>query len=355
MTSRFLLAAALAATAGAGGAQEQPDGPDFIMRSDPGALQVDTFATRPTTIEDIESFNAAHRDVLPLTPGQAAALQRDRDLLMRALQERPPISTLVDARSVTLDASQPPPDLLLHPGVVSNLNFIDRTGAPWPVAGWMVGDNRIVDVLSLPRPEQQETSPVAGVAPVATEPAGETGQVPETLHPHLAIAPRQLAGWSNLLVFLQDSPTPVNITLRITHNVAHYRLDLIVLADGPNARGTPEGPLGTLRPGNRNLVGFLSLAGIPEDAEPIAVSGVDGVRAWSWQDSTLIRTRHTLMSPRWSDAVRGTADTRVYRLDHHPPVLLVAVDGRPTRATLSINRRGEPDPDPGGVPAPVDP
>lgn len=320
--------------------------PNAVIRSDAPAPPITTFENREITQEDAENFRQGHRQSMPVTPEQAAALRRDQQAVERALQERPGIVTLIDARTVTLDASEPAPQALLHPGVISNLNFLDRTGQPWPVTGWMVGDSNVFDVLSLPPPQPASAGQGQGT--------GAQPTVAHALHPHLAVAPKQLGGWSNLLVYLEGAPTPLVVTLRISPDTAHYRLDLMVMADGPNALPPDGDPLDGLAPGNRELVGFLSLAGIPEDARPVGVSGIDGLQAWSWRDSTWVRTRHAMISPRWQDAVRGTSNSRIYRIDGHPPVLLVSVEGRPARATLDFDRQGRPDPMP-SLPRPPDP
>lgn len=268
----------------------------------------------------VERYNRIYRHELPMTPEMITNLRQGRDETRRAAESRPEIKPLSTARLVSLEPGQQPIGLDLHPGVVTAIVVRDATGQPWPITGYVIGDRDTVTVIQAPESQQQGAS--QGLPP-------ESAAV-------VSLSPQRFAGWTNLLLTLQDEPVPIFLTLRIQPDTAHYRLDLQVLGRGPYAAAAEHDPLGGLLPGNRTLSSFLSGADVPADAKPITTNHPD-VRAWSWNDSLWVRSRKPLLSPGWSDAMTGAGDTRVYRIPGLPPVLLISLDGRPTRVVLSAD------------------
>ena len=189
-----------------GNSQNAP--PNLILGAQ-GLLNSLADLDRPLSPEEITAYGAALQQQFPLTP----ALIRDYRRRLNANQAAaaaPPTgkrpTALTSTIRVALGTGGKTPEVYTSPGVVSVVSFFDRTGAPWPVASFVVGRDDAFQVYPMQEGSNQ-----------------------------LAIAPLVTHGYSNLAVSLVEEDQPLVIDLQTDENRAHYRLDLSVNGLGPSA------------------------------------------------------------------------------------------------------------------------
>ena len=276
------------------------------------AARTDADAGRLTQYED------AVDAVLPLSPRLIMDFNERVRAARGASQWRPePDRRSTDADLVSLEPGTMSPTLRLAPGVATVVTFSDATGQPWPVASWVVGDQASFDIH---------------------HPGGVDGQQGPS---HLTMAPLVEAGWSNLVVELAGQPIPVILSLAIDPAHPHYRLDLQILALGPNAAAfSPSGAGTAPRAGSPELMKYIAAVDLPDGAVETAVENVDGTRVWlTGKDGGIfgivVRTPHSLIGPTWSEVMSGPGGIRVYRL---PLVnsLLFSVGGGTVIARVAV-------------------
>ena len=272
----------------------------------------DADADRLTQYED------AVDAILPLTPRLIMDFNERVRAARGASQWRPePVRRSTDADLVSLEPGTMSPALRLAPGVATVVTFSDATGQPWPVVSWVVGDQASFDIHHS---------------------GGVDGQQGPS---HLTLAPLVEAGWSNLVVELAGQPIPVILSLAIDPAHPHYRLDLQILALGPNAAEfSPSGVATAPRAGSPELMKFIAAVDLPDGATETAVDNVDGTRVWltgkdGGHSGIVVRTPHSLIGPAWSEVMSGPGGIRVYRL---PLVnsLLFSVGGGTVIARVAV-------------------
>ncbi len=257
--------------------------------------------------ETITQYDEAADTLLPVPPEMIQDFnQRLRDARAATAHRPAPRQTFSDMNLVSLEPGQAPPTVRLAPRVATVVTFSDITGAPWPVAGFVVGDGANFDIR---------------------HPGGVDGQQGPS---HLTLAPRAEAGWSNLVVELAGQPIPLALSLQVAPQTPHYRLDIQVMELGPFAsvdRGRrPKAPAA----GSRELAQYIAAADLPADSREADISDVDSTRVWLRTGPTgtemIVRTRHVLLGPDWMETLAGPSGVRVYRM---PAVeaLLFSVDG----------------------------
>lgn len=266
----------------------------------------------------VEWYRDALGNLLPVPP----SLLRDFNDRLRqhreaAADSRPaPQAIISEADIVSLEPGGMPPVVRLSPGIATVINFSDGTGQPWPVAGFVIGDREGFDVL---------------------HPAGVDGMQGPS---HLAAAPLRSAGWTNLVVTLAGEATPVVLSLVIDRLKPHYRLDVQVMALGPNAAARPAPAARPPQPGSRQLLRFVAAADLPEGVQEAGIDNVLGTRVWvspsTGDGRTMwVRTRHALLGPEWTEVLSGPNGVRVYRLPA-ASMLLFSVGGRTTMARVDL-------------------
>lgn len=217
----------------------------------------------------------------------------------------------IEVENLSLDPSAQPPVVELAVDNVTSLNLLDVTGQPWPIVDVAFGG--AFDV-KLP------------------EPGGHI----------VRITPLKQYASGNISIRLLDFTTPLTFMLQSGTNTVHYRFDARVPEYGPNALlpiiSGPGGGLNgssgiNLFAGDRVLTELLEGI-IPEEAETLMVSGVDGrTSAYRFGDGIFVRTPHTLLSPSWRSSARSSDGTNVYYVDN-TPVLLLSKAGQMVKATL---------------------
>lgn len=138
---------------------------------------------RPLTPEEITAYAATVQRAIPLRPELIADFRRRLNDAARA-QAAPPTGvrpqSLTDAVRISLSAGDAPATILTAPGTVSVVSFFDRTGAPWPVAAYVIGNESAFQVYPM-----QEGSHELALSPLVTH------------------------GYSNLVVSLVDADQPI--------------------------------------------------------------------------------------------------------------------------------------------------
>jgi intracellular multiplication protein IcmK len=122
--------------------------------------------------------------------------------------------------------------------------------------------------------------------------------------------------------------------METSRDIVHYRFDAIIPDYGPLATAPLIEQGISTQAGSRDISSILEGV-IPQDAERLTVSGVDGrTSAYKFNDITYIRTPHTMLSPSWSQSVASADGMRVYEIQN-APVLLLSDKGKMVRARLS--------------------
>ena len=265
-------------------------------------------------------YRDAVGNLLPVPPELLrdfnARLLLHREAAADSMPRPGPDSVRSEADIVSLEPGGRPPEVRLSPGIATVINFTDATGRPWPVAGFVIGDRDSFDVL---------------------HPGGTDGQQGPS---HLAASPLRSGGWTNLVVSLAGEATPVVLSLLVDRTSPHYRLDMQVMALGPNAvaRVAPES--GPPAPGSRGMLKFVAAADLPEDVQEATIDTVRGARVWVSRrigDERMmwVRTRHALLGPEWAEVLSGPNGVRVYRLPA-ASMLLFSIDGRTIMARVEL-------------------
>ena len=259
-----------------------------------------------------EAFDAALEGLLPLRPEEIRTLLERFDRTQESVETPiyPNPKPEVVVQNISLDPGAPPAVIKLAYGHVTTVNFLDTTGAPWPVQdiSW-AGNFEIID----------------------NSQSSEDGA---TFTHMFRISPQSEFAYGNMSITLTSLRTPVIITLETNRDLVHYRFDAVVSDFGPLA----EAPLIetgiATSAGNEDLSSILE--GIaPSSAERLNVSGVDGrTSAYRFNDMVYVRTPLTLLSPGWSSSSASADGMRVYEIGD-APVLLLSDKGRMVRARLS--------------------
>ncbi len=294
-----------------------PRAPGLQLPADSGAGSSNPFAQGPVTVtkspEQIEAeirtkaFNAAITGLIPLNPDEIRKLLERYDQTRQAVET--PIYPYPKPEIVTQDISQDPgslpPVLKLATGHVTVVNFVDASGAPWPI---------------------QDISWAGNFEIIKTE---------EGDH-RVTISPMSDFAYGNLSVQLLGMKTGVSFTLETQREKVYYRFDARLQEDGPNMKpsliGAGSGPSLSAGGGMMNAV----LEGVlPQGGDKLNVDGVDGrTTAYVVNKITYVRTPLTLLSPSWTASVSSADGMNVYSLKS-ASVLLLSDKGEVVRARLS--------------------
>lgn len=285
-------------------ARGQPQTPRRLLNS---LAELD----RPLTPEEITAYGQSLRQQFPLNPDMIRDYKRRLDASQRAAALPPSgirPQAITQSLRVSLDTRGPTPQLDTSPGTVSIISFFDRTGAPWPIASFVVGREDAFEVYAMQEGSNQ-----------------------------LAVAPRVAHGYSNLAVSLVKEDQPLVIDLETNEARSHYRLDLSVNGRGPNAI-TPA--VQTREPkqtaSDELMMAFVQGAGIPKTARELHTDDSD-VAAWHFNGSLYIRTNQTLMAPSWSASLAGPGGIKAYRM-RPAPVALISRNGQITKVRITNER-----------------
>lgn len=255
-----------------------------------------------------KAFDSALDKVLPLRPAEIREVLEkfDRTVESSNLPAHPYPRPESVVNNISLDPGTPPLTVRLAFGYVTTLSILDSSGSPWPIEdiSW-VGDFEIMEQSS------------------------------KELTNLIRISPGSQFAHGNVSMRLLGLDVPVLFTFETGRDMVHYRYDAVVPKIGPQAKAQLIDTGIQLTAGDVDM--STALSGVmPEDAERLAVSGVDGrTSAYMYNGLTYLRTPLTLLSPAWNGSVTSADGMRVYALDE-TPVVLLSDKGRMVRAHLTV-------------------
>lgn len=255
--------------------------------------------------DKVEGFNQSVEQNFPMTPEMIRKFREIYDANDRALNERAEPEAKIDTGFISLEPGQAPSEIGVAPGIATVIGFYDVTGQPWPVEQYVLGSGENFQVLQL----------------------GETSN-------NLALTPLQRFGWTNLIVVLKGEAKPVVMRVNISEEVAHFRHDVQIMAQGPNAVQNTAGAKVITEAGDGVLMAALAGVDLPSNAKAVRIVGVDA-RAWKVGEKLYIRSKHALLSPSWLGSMSGPDGVRVYEIKPGP-VALFSVDGQIVRADVVL-------------------
>jgi intracellular multiplication protein IcmK len=270
---------------------QTPTNPEVLRRGLP------TTTGAPISPESNAAFNMLLQQNMPMTPTQIHQLRQQMDLAQRAasipatIPPKPLSSTLM----INLAPGAAPPAIRLAQGYVTSLVFVDSTGAPWPVASFNIGNPKAINM------QWDGKSNIVMMQAMLPYSHGD------------------------IVVQLQNLPTPITLELVSGQPVVDYRVDLHVPGIGPN---TKELPTGTPLPSSANQLLLGVLDGVaPAGSKALVVRGADA-NAWLLNDKLYLRTRFTLLSPGWMGKMVSPDGMNAYEL--------------PKTSSILVSRYGEP-------------
>lgn len=267
-----------------------------------------------------EAFDAALEGLLPLRPQEIRTLLERFDRTQESVETPvyPNPKPEVVVQNISLDPGAAPAVVKLAYGHVTTVNFLDSSGAPWPVQDISWAGN--FEVIEAGKQSQ----------------SGGGGDDDEALSfTHMfRISPQSEFAYGNMSITMTGLRTPVIITLETNRDIVHYRFDAVIPEFGPLAEAPLiEAGISTSA-GDKDLSSILEGV-IPADAERLNVAGADGrTSAYRYNETVYVRTPFTLLSPGWSASASSADGTRVYAIND-APVLLLSDRGRMVRAKLS--------------------
>lgn len=237
------------------------------------------------------AFEVLLNQALPMSPDQIKEMRRLYDIVEEAKFTTPkaPPTPISSSTRVNLDPGSIPPLIRLSAGFVTSLNFIDTTGAPWPIASYGIGDPQAFNI--------------------------QWDQYSNTLF----IQSLRLYSHGNMAIKLKDLDTPIMISMVSGQKEVDFRVDLQIAGRGPQATA-PILPQSVNTPAQVNpmLINFLD--GIP----PVGSTKLDAGRygeAWVYQSKMYFRSKLKLLSPAWTATVSSPDGTHVYEMMKTPLIL----------------------------------
>lgn len=230
-------------------------------------------------------FDVVSNNMLGVTPNQIRELHKEVDERAKAVSEDPNGAPTPQTGSILVSLSPGSTPSVIRTYVDHTTSFVvvDRTGQPWPVENFRVGDSSAFTVSRLD----------------ASSPDGSS----------FTIDAGSAYARSNMILKLKGTATPVVVDLVAGQKSFDERVEVRVDARGPNAtapttEGLPSGADTRLMP---------VLDGIaPPGGKRVKVVGDDSTRAWIARGKLVVRTSMKIISPA-SFAFMSSADgTNVY-------------------------------------------
>lgn len=258
-------------------------------------------AANPNSVSN-EAFAKTTRNLMPMTPEQIKTLRYMFNQSQEAAATYPGTPPRPTSSSVLVNLSPgaTPPIIRLRAGFVTSLDFLDSTGAPWPISAYDLGNPKAFNI---------QWNRKGNTLLVQAETTYRSG---------------------NLAVMLKGLDTPVMVTLMPGQSNVDYRVDLRVPGLGPDAKPNTSGLPATSNP---QLINFLDGVA-PNGAHALVVQG-DGnqSQAWLYGKKLYLRTRATVLSPGWISSMSSPDGTHVYELPK-TPVVLASLQGSMVQLTI---------------------
>ncbi len=267
---------------------------EYVQEQDtpPAAVPIVEQPKLPTVKNKRDAaFEALLNQALPMSPDQIKEMRRLFDIVEEAKFTTPkaPPTPISSSTRVNLEPGSIPPLIRLSAGFVTSVNFIDTTGAPWPVASYGIGDPQAFNVQW----DQQSNT--------------------------LFVQSLRIYSHGNMAIKLKDLDTPIMISMVSGQKEVDFRVDLQVAGRGPQATA-PILPVSMTTPAQVNpmLINFLD--GIPPQGSIKLEAGRYG-EAWVYQNKMYFRSKLKLLSPAWTATVSSPDGTHVYEMMKTPLIL----------------------------------
>ncbi len=275
--------------------------PDFFAAAPVAQPQAAPVAPERPPVRD-EAYAKMSKDVLPFNAEQVTSLRDVFNQVQRAQASDPNTPPKPTSRSVIIDMSPgaTPQVVRMQSGFVSALVFTDRSGAPWPISAYDLGDPRSFNI-QWDKSSQIHQSHILLVQAITMYKRG------------------------NLAVLLKDLPTPVMIDLDPGQKAVDYRVDLRIPVAGPNTEIT------TLSlPSGADSILLEVLNGVPPGgSQRLSIDGFDG-DIWYVGGNMYVRTRMTILSPGWKATLSSADGMHAYQIAK-TPVILASLHGKVSR------------------------
>jgi intracellular multiplication protein IcmK len=242
-----------------------------------------------------EEFVKALKGKFPLSSAQIKTFKERADIAQWDNQEqitvpKPVIATM----TANLEPGSIPSVIKISSGYVTSLVFVDENGAPWPIAGYAVGDK---DAFQINWDNRSNI---------------------------MFIQSNKRYASTNIVLQMADLNIPVLFTVVSDQSDVFYRLDIRVPRKGPKSTTSTSiggGANDSLPRGSNNLTMTNLLDGVaPADAKRLSVEG-GKASAWLLDENLLVRTKMTILSPKWNAVVSSADGTHVYQMASSPVVL----------------------------------
>ena len=245
-----------------------------------------------STSDNQVAFNTMLQNYFPLTPDEIHQF-KDRAAAQAQANARPAGGSPAQATSniiqVSTDPGQGMPVVRIGQGMITSLVFTDAAGQVWPIVSYSLGDPSAFSI---------QWDKKSGV---------------------MMVQGQKLYAQTNMGVILKGMEIPVMLTLLIGQKDYDY-MDYIHIQNYQAGDANWNGDTPSEAP--EYLVKILG--GIPpEGSKSLNVSGADA-QMWSYNDSYILLTRATLLSPAWTAKFVGTGQNplHVYQLNQTPYILL---------------------------------
>jgi|AntDeeMinimDraft_5_1070356.scaffolds.fasta_scaffold05531_4 intracellular multiplication protein IcmK len=252
-----------------------------------------------------QEYNRALNQYFPLSPDQIGQTRHEIDRRKRAMREGPAPKNRPQTVRVNLGIDADIPKVSVAAGYGAALTVLDATGKPWPVQSITLGDDNAFLVNK-----------------AVSE--GESSSI-------LTVVPKTAYAKSNLIMQLEDMPTPVNVRLAATTDVNNGRTDIIIGARGPNAVA-PVAHRRLAQPDN-SVMGTL-LDGVPPQGATRVSIGGGPANGWIVGNSFFVRTPLQVTSPAWLASVTGSGGVTVYEMPIVPTIYASDSDGVTIKLSL---------------------
>lgn len=250
-----------------------------------------------------EAYRAVTEEAAPLTPEQIKSLRRLVDEAERAAAAPPrfvpkPVSTTVTA---LLTPGATPPVIRLSSNFVTSILFVDQAGNSLNVLDVTPGGAAAFNVTwSKDKPTNK-----------------------------IDVSPKSTYANGNISVLLDGVLTPVSLTMVSGQREVDYRVDVRVkgrfMAGVAGAAAMPEGA---------NPLLLTMLDGVAPDGAKVLASSNPEIQAWEYRSRFYVRTGHTLLSPAWITTLRSADGTAVYEIPP-TPVLVTMTGGVTSQVNLT--------------------
>jgi len=256
------------------------------------------------------AFEQAKKQALPMTPEQIKEFLGEFRKSQRASVEGQKVNPRKRMRVVSLpvDPGKEIPTVYAAQGYVTAISFLDATGYGWPIIDVVSGGNFTITP-------------------------------PETNGHILRVSPNVRFGYGNLSVRLKGLSFPVTINVEVGDELVDYRFDARVPLKGPNSRISISQISDIKSAGDATLSAILEGI-IPDGTVKLKVSEgeIDGTSVYQKGDQLFIRTRSTLLSPRWESSASVSEGVKVYTIKSSP-VLLFSDSGEVIKQKVQLLKK----------------